>query len=146
MLWIEKLQHSLNSESLVVSHVRIGAHIGKELKTDIENNEIWKDLFDSHYPQNPTPTESHCPAESGLAYRTWGVGGITSRLLPLSVRASRPFTSQIPPQPVPEDQILTHHEKHKIMLMYIGKNLKILYESNFWNVRPKTERTWLWID
>lgn len=40
MLWVEKIQNILNSEGLLVSYVLIEAHIGKELKTDIENNNI----------------------------------------------------------------------------------------------------------
>lgn len=40
MFWVKKIQHPLNSESLLVSSVLTGAHTGKELKTDIENNDI----------------------------------------------------------------------------------------------------------
>lgn len=40
MLWVEKLQHTLNSQNLLVSYVLIRVIIGKELETDTENNDI----------------------------------------------------------------------------------------------------------
>lgn len=90
MLWVEKLQHTLNSQNLLVSYVLIRVIIGKELETDTENNDIWNDLFDLNYSQTPTPMKPHLVAESCLAYRPWR--GITSCPPPLPVSANSTTT------------------------------------------------------